>query len=406
MTARPPTAGRRRAAAGFTLIELLVVILIIGVLVALLVPVIFGAVRTANEARVTAEINLLAQSLASFKSNQGDYPPSRIILREDGFYDNSGNTNWTNAPIVTLPGMTNSQSIGGTAAPLLGTPDLAYAQLAERSVHWLRKVFPRAEFSTSGRVFLANAPPSKFHDFNGNGQLDEGAIVLQGHECLVFFLGGIPNYFPANPPTVPQTLVLSGLSGFGPDPKNPFLSEAAVNSTGKLVAANNRKRPLFDFQADRLIEDDGDGMPGYVDTLARNESARYYAYFSAYGGGGYDPNDVNFAITNPEDDLLAQRFRVNFNVPPPADNRLVDSPAPNPYTSSPSAPGGTAVASYVSGETFQLISAGTDRLYGAGGQYLPSANSDRLPVGGLITDPGLRLREADNLSSFSSGKFD
>lgn len=404
-----PTAGRRRA--GFTLIEMLVVILIIGVLVALLVPVIFSAVRTANEARVTAEINLLAQSLASFKSAQGDYPPSRIILREDGYYDVRGDatgTTWASAAYVVNTSYIETQNIGGIPltppnTPLRGSPDLTYGRVAERSVRWLRKFFPRVNFSTTTRLFAPNA--TAFHDFNGNGFLDEGAILLEGHECLAFFLGGIPNR---------TGTTLSGMGGFGPNPVNPFVAEA--------FAQNNRKRPLFDFDASRLIDDDGDGIPGYVDPLAKNESSRYYAYFSAYGGGGYDPNDVNFAINNPEDDRLTRRFRVSFNVPDPSSpdrnqNRIVNSPAPNPYTSSPALPGGIAVASYVSGETFQLLSAGTDRLYGTGGQYLSNANSDRLPldttVNGAITDlagnpvgANIRQREADNLTSFGSGKLD
>ena len=42
------------------------------------------AIRTAKNAAVIAEINQLAQALADFKNKYGDYPPSRIILCEDG----------------------------------------------------------------------------------------------------------------------------------------------------------------------------------------------------------------------------------------------------------------------------------------------------------------------------------
>src|SRR5438067_5452747 len=79
-----PSPCRR---SGFTLVELLVVILILSILVALLVPAIWKAVVTANEARVTGEINSMGQSLASFRTKFSDLPPSRIILREDGFYN-------------------------------------------------------------------------------------------------------------------------------------------------------------------------------------------------------------------------------------------------------------------------------------------------------------------------------
>src|SRR5262249_22486112 len=52
---------------GFTLVELLVVIIVLAILVALLLPAINGAVKTARNAQVSAEINQLAQALASFK---------------------------------------------------------------------------------------------------------------------------------------------------------------------------------------------------------------------------------------------------------------------------------------------------------------------------------------------------
>src|SRR5579864_3603813 len=83
---RPQTRHHRF---GFTLVELLVVILIIAVLIALLVPAIMAAVRTARDAAVASEINNLAQALADFRSKYGDYPPSRIVLSETGFYDTS-----------------------------------------------------------------------------------------------------------------------------------------------------------------------------------------------------------------------------------------------------------------------------------------------------------------------------
>ena len=41
-------------------------------------------------------------------------------------------------------------------------------------------------------------------------------------------------------------------------------------------------------------------MPAYYDSLgigpptARARTVNFYVYFSAYGNGGYDPNDVNF----------------------------------------------------------------------------------------------------------------
>ena len=78
--------GEGRGPRGFTLVELLAVILILAVLIALLLPALNGALKTARNAAVGGEINQLAQALASFKAQYGDYPPSRIYLAENGDY--------------------------------------------------------------------------------------------------------------------------------------------------------------------------------------------------------------------------------------------------------------------------------------------------------------------------------
>ena len=81
-----PPGSRCGSRGGFTLVELLIVIIVLAILVGLLLPVIAGAVRTARNAAVQAEINQLAQALANFKATYGDYPPSRVLLVENGNY--------------------------------------------------------------------------------------------------------------------------------------------------------------------------------------------------------------------------------------------------------------------------------------------------------------------------------
>ena len=78
--------GEGRGPRGFTLVELVAVILILAFLIALLLPALNGALKTAKNAAVGGEINQLAQALASFKAQYGDYPPSRIYLAENGDY--------------------------------------------------------------------------------------------------------------------------------------------------------------------------------------------------------------------------------------------------------------------------------------------------------------------------------
>lgn len=377
---------------GFTLIELLVVIVILAILVGLLVPVLSGAVRRSHEAQVRADIENLASALAQFQSDYGDLPPSRILLSENGYYPASTDTTplaSVNRWLVQQATPTNPTPTAGALNPgYFGGTDLTLGQLSERSQRYLQKFFPRSSYNTPG-----------FYDFNGNGVLDaSGAsaggamyIYLQGHECLAFFLGGIPD----------QTSESTSMSGFHRNPSTPFLSTAQILNGGS-VATSERKPTHFEFASDRLYDDDGDGMPGYADTLSGgNESdARFYAYFSSYGNGQYDPNDVNL----PEE--IGGGVTGGYSVPYLG---LLDgtiSVAPNPYTSGPpiSTPAARPPA-WINANTYQIISPGRDRYYGPGGQYSGSSNADRLPVnsGRTATD---RLLEADNLTNFASASLD
>src|SRR5208337_1568064 len=145
-----------------------------------------------------------------------------------------------------------SLSITGTSQ------DINLGQLTQRSVAALRKFFPSVNLSTSGAVFVGN-PPAQWYDFNGNAQFDQGHYILQGHQCLAFFLGGIPQITASG----------YGMSGFAKNPSNPFVN---ANVT------TNRQPPLFEFDSGRLVLDPSNtytallglaapNFPGYLDTL-------------------------------------------------------------------------------------------------------------------------------------------
>lgn len=388
---RRPTHHPRRP--GFTLVELLVVIVVLSMLIALLFPAIQGAINAAYAARVTAEINNLATALNQFKSNFSDYPPSRVYLSE------AGNYNTTDSTLI-------STTFGDVRS------DITVGQLSQRTVRYMSKFWPRATcFSTTGNGTSV--------DYDGSGAKN-GPFYVDGTECLVFFLGGMPTTPVHSNPGAPI-----GMSGFSRNPANPFLY---TYSTGTgFPGSTSRTQPLFEFAGSRLVDIDGDGFPSYLDPLASGTNGRPYAYFSAYGTNSYDPNDCDInkhdAIGAGVNDSFSRAFLVNFTVDTNggyngSNTNLCVSPAPNPYTNTPPVPSsGTAV--WQNPNSFQIISAGANQIFGVGGQFAGNNTTNRLPIpageqsgstwngdvtGGPNIDDG-RNPEADNLSNFTNGRL-
>lgn len=93
----PRCARAVTAEAGFTLIELLVVIIVLGLLVGLVGPRLFGRVGQSKQAAAKAQIELLGAGLDQFRLDVGAYPNTSQGL--DALQRNPGAPNW-NGPYL------------------------------------------------------------------------------------------------------------------------------------------------------------------------------------------------------------------------------------------------------------------------------------------------------------------
>jgi prepilin-type N-terminal cleavage/methylation domain-containing protein len=301
------TSERRPA---FTLIELVVVIAIILALAALLLSAVFKAVGLGDELKNANDIRQLDLAVQAFLTKYNvPYIPSQFVLCEsiDGYF---------------------------TANPTPKT-DL----LHQDSFQYLQRLFPRL-------VKTDTSSPPKFIwasgasiDWNGDGNPDgPGDKILQGQECLVFFLGGIPD-------------ASGGLGAF----RCRGFSTDSTNPANFLTAQMNP--PFYDFKSERLaVGQSGTGnFFHYLDAYGSLNStkSRPYAYFSSYKSANNYLRISSSGAPAFINDCLA------LNVVPYGSGSNFQNP-----------------------NTFQIISAGKDQVFGSSGATWRAAiASDIYPPG-------------------------
>jgi len=270
----------RRGRHGFTLVELLVVIAIIAVLVGMVTAVVLRFLVKGPQTKTQNEISQLTNAVQTFQTTYkvGVFP-SRIVLAEKvSYYD-------PNNPLHTF------------------------------SVKYLSDMFPgllRPDANAGGAIVWASVGI----DWNGNGQIDAfdkgGLVMLEGDQCLVFFLGGIPTNQGG----------IGGCLGFSTNTRNPA------------QPGGERKGPFYEFVSDRLKDLRGNGFYSYIDGWDKLP----YAYFSSYGKrNGYNrfygldgKSDCNSLGVWPYAEALVPTMR------------------------------------YLNPESFQIISSGEDNAFGQG----------------------------------------
>lgn len=314
MTMVRPNRVSQRAA--FTLIELVVVLAIILLLIGLLTAGVFRALSFAQQTKNAHEISgNLSPALEAFKVQYGFYPPSRLRLYKK------------------ISSYTNNQ-------------------LDIDSQNWIIRMFPKINVasSTAGEnLYWTNNDINWTPDAPVTTPFQDGT-VLEGDQCLVFFLGGIPTQ-----QTPAGGSVVRGCAGFSTSAYNPI-----PTPTGSRVK-------FYDFPADRLVDlhkVDGTAFlpsdvtpPGptgfwsFVDTYRRAP----YAYFSSYktenGYNRYYHPGYPVGLSTSECAALGALSAAG-------------TAAPWPFAVAPSS--STTPTRYYEAARFQIISAGRDGRFGPG----------------------------------------
>jgi prepilin-type N-terminal cleavage/methylation domain-containing protein len=260
--------------AAFTLIELLVVIAIIGILASLLLAGVMAVLRKGPEVNNRNDIMQLGVALDKFKTKYGFYPPSKIKL-----------------------------------VPQLANYNMANP-LDQQSSAFLSSMWTNLDRQTT-TVFAWAGP---------GVPIPATGITLEGHQCLVFFLGGIPSGGNNKAPM-----------GFSTNPLNP-------------TDPNPDRFKFIDFESGRCeMLDPASPFPSYLDSHSKGgTNKKPFLYFSSYKrNNGYSP--------------FGSSDNVSLGVSPYVE------------TSTPT------TVKYINPTTYQLISAGADGAFGPGGLWTPSA---------------------------------
>jgi prepilin-type N-terminal cleavage/methylation domain-containing protein len=287
-------SGKRSA---FTLVELMVVILIIAILVSLISSAALKAMQKIPEVTTRTEISQLEMALQAFMADYGltAPPPSYLVLNE--------------------------------ASPL-NTP----------SAPFLTQVFGR-NFGSQGWV-----------DWNGDGIQQTAPWYLEGEQCLVFYLGGIPS--------------APGLAGYSPQ----GFSTNNMNPALPVTVSPKRKGPYYTFQVARLklltaLNPIASPFPVYIDAWQTKTGPFFatlggtpYAYFSSNGN-----NNTGYLQ----------------NAPQP----LQDCASIGAYAYYIA---GTNPNQFMNPNTYQIISAGKDGIFGMFGLSNRAGTAGWNPTAGAV----------------------
>ena len=309
----------------FTLVELLMVVTIIGILVGLIVPAVYIAMRSAKSAGLAMEINTLANAIDQYKNKYGDYPPdgSNMVRFEQHF----------------------------------------------------RKIFPQmldSEFQSMHRPANGNASDRLAKVSNGAPQ-----GVMDPAEALVFALGGFSED-PTHPFTGsggPFSLVPSTTSyQYNVDRNNPLFEFKEANLTLQTVTSGSATATLSSDEADLGFGGLTDALPVYRPPYGLQLP---YVYFESrtYASAAMFGNTPG-------------TFFNNYSPPGLGAARPYRSGKTNTNLPNANGANANAYYRYEGDKSYQLICAGLDDLYGGvpfayGNNYSMPGTVPPSPSGGF-----------------------
>jgi general secretion pathway protein G len=328
---------RRLRQEAWTLIELLIVISIIVVLVSLTLSAVMYFLYKPAEVRARHEMSQMDGAVQQFKTKYDvDYVPSQIKIAR------------------------NYASYNLNVALDRDSVDYLTKTIGRNSPNFTKKW--QSPGPTGGILWT---PAMQVGDYE----------ILEGHQCLVFFLGGLCT----------QSGGQFNPVGFSTDASNPDVPPAKGSGVG----------PFHDFNPNRLqVPPNKKFFPAYLDSYSPhpNGITQYYAYFSSYKkDNGYNRYRTDGSLT--------------FPTSGPASTAPIMSDCVSlglwPYASQPPGTQGGA-PSYLRSKDWQIICAGQDGAFGPGTD--PTSPTpyywNKNTFGQLISTPG-----ADDQSNFAYGKM-
>lgn len=284
----------------FTLIELMIVILIIAVLVSLLASGIAKIMDKIPEVRTRTEITALAEGLQGFMNDyQLDQPPPSVLYLNEA------------APLSTASGP------------------------------FLQKVFGKNLGST---------------DWNGDGAIAPANITwtLEGEQCLVFYLGGIPNTAVVNAALASGNPAITQCMGFSSNNMKPSYGSMVGETMGR------RKGPYYQFVSGTIMPpaatpviQAGRLFPG---VLWNKNLSGFYIYMDPWQVKNPPAGGVSHPLGTPYAFFSTMGINNGYTLTCPNLAPL------GPYA---------ITAGYTYSNTFQILSAGKDGVFG-GGVWIPS----------------------------------